>query len=416
MSKHSIQKKNRWLKRIQNCKRLYSFQKWTDKAEGENIPFKNLLKWVADDISYLIKWNMNLLLNLRAYGALIKKQSGLSYLQQWKRMAYLAFTIRADTGYFRSYNLFEQNRWQKREKFSFGRHYLIHEKFSGFLFESELELINNKFKFYEFCKIRGWNTPKIHAIVEVERLIYPRGKKFKLPQKDLFVKELAGGRGDGTKYFKYTGNSFVDLNGQMFTDDEIFSFLKEGSRKSSLIIQDAVKNHDEWKKFSNGSLATCRIVTGRSPYHKDEIIPFIAALRMPVENSDADNFSLSGIASQININTGILGKAVRSKPIKNSFLFDFHPNTEERITGTKLYNWDAIVEFTKMIHKDFRTLCLGWDVTLTEQGLCVIEVNDSWGSDVIEAPGNTLLYDSGYPEWVESWIEILSNQSEKKSF
>jgi hypothetical protein len=244
------------------------------------------------------------------------------------------------------------------------------------------------------------------------RLIYPRRKKLKLPQKDLFVKELAGGRGDGTKYFKYTGNLFVDLNGQTFTNNEIYSFLKEGSRKNSLIIQDAVKNHDEWKKFSNGSLATCRIVTGRSPHDNDEIIPFIAALRMPVENSDADNFSLSGIASQINIKTGILGKAVRSKPIKDFFSFDYHPNTEEKITGTKLYNWDEIVDFTKMIHKDFHTLCLGWDVTLSEQGLCVIEVNDSWGSDVIEAPGNTLLYDTEYPKWVESWIEILSNQSE----
>jgi len=409
------EKKKRWLQRIQNTKRHYSFQKWSDKRSNEKkLPIR-LLSWIKDDIFYLVKWNINLLLNLRTYGTLIKKKSGLTYFQQWKRMAYLAFSVRTDTRAFRSYNLFDQHRWQEKDKFSFGRHYSILRRFSGFLCEGESNFINNKFDFCQLCKKNGWYTPEIHGIVEKGRLIYPREKNPKLPPKDLFVKELAGGRGDGAKYFKFTGNSYTDLKGKTFSEDEILSYLKEGSRRSSLIIQDAVKNHDNWRKFSNGSLATCRIVTGRSPKDHEEIILFLAALRMPVEKSDADNFSLSGIAAQIDIQTGTLGKAVRSTPINNSFSFDFQPDTGGKITGSKLYRWDDLVEFTKMLHREYQTLCLGWDVTLSEQGLCVIEVNDSWGSDVVEAPGNKLLYDTEYPEWVESWIEILTNQSTQSS-
>lgn len=410
-----MEKKERWLKRIHNGRRHYSFQKWSDKRTNEKMLPIRFLSWVKDDIFYLIKWNINLLLNLRTYGNLIKKKSGLSYIQQWKRMAYLAFKVRTDTGYFRSYVLFDQHRWEKRDKFVFGRHYSIIRRFGGFQYEGESNFINNKFDFYQLCKKNGWHTPEIHGIAEKGRLIYPREKKLTFPPKDLFVKELAGGRGDGTKYFKFTGNSFVDLKGQPLSDDEILSHLKEGSRNNSLIIQDAVKNHDEWKKFSNGSLATCRLVTGRSPYNHDEIILFLAALRMPVDKSDADNFSKGGIASQIDTQTGTLGKAVRKKPINNSFSFDFHPDTGERITGSKLYRWQDLANFTKKLHKEFQTLSLGWDVTLSERGLCVIEVNDFWGSDVVEAPGNTLFYDTEYPEWVESWIEILSNQTDQSS-
>lgn len=222
---------------------------------------------------------------------------------------------------------------------------------------------------------------------------------------------MSGGMGEGAKYLKYRGGAYRDSDGQKFNDEELTAYLIRSANPKSLIVQDAVKNHEKWKKFSNGSLATCRLVTGKSPYD-DEIIPFFATFRMPVGNADVDNFSQNGIAAQINVKTGELGMAISSKPINDSFVYDFHPDTGERIKGAKLYFWDELVELTKTIHRNFKTLSVGWDVSLTEDGLCMIEGNEFWGSDVIEAPGNMPIYNTEFPGWVESWIEVLSNKSE----
>lgn len=112
-----IEKRKRWLKRLQAVQRNYAFQRWMDKPEGENLSVFKVLKWVWNDINFLVKWNINLLLQLKKYGAEVKKYSGLSFFEQWKRMAYLVFVIRADSSKFRYNHLFDQDRWDNVDFF-----------------------------------------------------------------------------------------------------------------------------------------------------------------------------------------------------------------------------------------------------------------------------------------------------------
>lgn len=90
------EKRHRWLKRLQRTGRNYAYQKWMDNTKDEKVSLKELLKWIRDDIFFLVKWNINLLLQLRAYGSVVKKNSGLSFFQQWRRMAYVVFVVRVE--------------------------------------------------------------------------------------------------------------------------------------------------------------------------------------------------------------------------------------------------------------------------------------------------------------------------------
>lgn len=410
-----IQKKERWLKRLKN-ERLYhyAYQKWVSSPEGEKISLIKLLIWIWNDLKYLLKWNINLLLQLRAYGIQVKRYSGLSFYEQWKRMAYLVFVIRADSNKFRYNHLFEQDRWEKGDLFSYSRHNRITRKIEGFFPEDDVNRIHNKLKFFELCENYGWNTSSIHAIYEKGLLTYPNQEEIYFPKRDLFVKNVDGGQGSGSKYIIYENGIYRDFEGRKYDSDGLKAYLKkESKRTESLLIQDAEKNHDEWKRFSNGALATCRIVTGRSLKERDKIIPFFATLRMPVGKASADNYSLGGFASAIDIKTGKLGKAISSKPYLGSFSWNVHPDTCEQITGSTLYCFKKILDFTIEIHHKFSTLAVGWDLSLTEEGPCVIEGNPYWGAEVMESPANKPLCMTSYPIWVEECIEILSIKTSK---
>lgn len=416
MDEQSIEKRERWLKRIQNERRNYSYQKWIDKPDDKNVLITELLKWILDDITFLIKWNINLLLQLRAYGSVVKKYSGLSFVDQWKRMGYLVFVIRTDSSNFRYNHLFENERWEKVDLFSYSRHNLIEMRTDGFSPKEDVNLINNKNSFYRCCERYGWHTPKIYAIYDQGILTYSDEDKIRLPKKDLFIKNVGGGQGRCAQYLTYENDTYRDLDKNEFDTESLLDYLQIKSKeRESLLIQDAKKNHAEWKKFSNGSLATCRIVSGRSLKKKNEIEIFFASLRMPIGKMVADNYSLGGIASAIDIETGVLGRAVSSKPYKGSFSWDFHPDSGEKIEGSQLFKWDEILELTREIHSKFKTFSVGWDLTLTEEGPCVIEGNPFWGSEVLESPANKPLYLTSYPLWVEEYIEILSNKNSART-
>lgn len=416
MIDQSVEKKERWLERLQNTKRYYFFQRWADKSGREKISVKEFLRWIGNDIAYLIKWNINLILQLKEYGGLVREKSGLSYFEQWKRMWYLVFVLRTDSSELRYMQLFQDDRWKNVDLFSYARHNIIERQLDGFRPKHDVKQLSNKFNFYKRCKENGWNTPEIHAIYENGVCSYPGEHGFELQGKNLFLKNLNDSGGKNAKYLLYQDGSYRDFKGNEFSPAGLTQYLQKQSKNSGgLLVQEAKTNHPKWKKFGNGALCTCRIVTGRSLKNKDEIIPFFGSLKMTTDTNEVDNYVSGGLVSAIDVKTGVLHQAVGSKVYKGDIYWDFHPDTGERITGTKLFMWEELLAFSKELHSKFKTLSIGWDLTITEEGLCVIEGNTLWSAKIVETPGNKPLYMTDYPIWVEECVELLSEKSSRKT-
>lgn len=402
-------KKDKWLERVQGMRRYYAFQRWADHPKEKRVGGVQFIKWLAADVVYLAKWNLNLFLQLRAFGTAVKNYSGLSFYQQWKRMAYLVFKVRVDSNTLRIYHLFEDDRWKKVHTYSFNRHTMVQNEFLGYPYQEELDCFRDKRKYYEFCKNNSINTAEVYAVIDEGKEVFSNPETGLIPSEDLFVKELKGSGGRGGMRFTFSDGIFKNREGKEFKKGELENYLKDISNEGvPIIIQEVLQNHKEWRKFTNGSLATCRIVTGRSPHNQNEIIPFFAALRMPFGDSEVDNYSTGGIAAEVDIETGIMSKAITPKPIGSVFSFDAHPDTDEQITGEKVYKWDELVEVAKETHKNFKSLSIGWDIALTTQGFYIVEGNSFWMSGSIEGTSGKSFYETSYPEWVEDWIEIRS--------
>ena len=411
ISEPKINVREAWLNELQLSRRVYFFQKWKDQGKERHISGKELLEWLRLDLLYLFESTINLLLNLRKFGPAIKKEYGISYFRQLYRMAFLVYVIRTKAARFRLNHLFHDNRWKRVKEYAFSKHIRVHNVVLGYPHHEELGILAHKLKFYHYCKNNQINTPEILAVYSSGLLTSPSSLPPEIPKKDLFMKEVAGGNGRGAKKFMYDDGFYRDSNGAKYFREDLNRFFVDYSNTiSGIIIQDALQNHDYWKKFTSGGLATCRIVTGISPLDTDEIMPFFATVKMPVGKTEVDNYSKGSIAAFVDMDTGLMKSATSSVPYKGKFVFDYHPDTGHKIEGEVLPGWKELIDFAKTVHLHFETISVGWDISLTNNGITVLEGNVEWGSDVIEGPSGRPIADTVYTEWFNGWRNRMKHK------
>lgn len=397
------QPSERWFQRIKKSRRTFFFQ----QIGKNSFTITQLFNWVWSDIIYTVKWGINILLQLRAYGIDIRVHYRCSIWTQMRRMIYLTFQIGIEPKYFRSYLLFQEERWNKVDRFAFDQYDVQYQLMNADSPE-EKEILKNKFNIYKHCRNHSINTPEVVAVFDRGRQIYPTPGELMLPEFDLFIKDLYGKSGQGVKRCYYSDNHFIDEEKNHYSKREFLDYLIKYSReKRAVIVQKILKNHSSWLSFTSGALCTCRIVTARIP-GKEQIKPLFCNFRMPVGPSIADNFALGGIASDVNLKIGVLKEGISSKPYAGKYLFDTHPDTGQPITGETLPHFDELIEYALEVHGTFKTKFIGWDLSLTETGWCLIEGNIGWGADIVESTSNTPLVDTQYPEIFESWMNKLS--------
>lgn len=392
----------RYYRRVADTRRRYFFEKWGNLKGLNNIP--ELFKWIKSDVIYAAKWGLNVPLQIRAYGNTIRKEYGLSYYHQWVRLMFVVFVLRSDPDHFRKCLLYKPNTRARMKDYVFTHHH-IQNDFARLTHADEIDIIENKFKFFQHCRSAKIATPEVLAVFKNGENIYQTSTHY-IPQSSVFIKKLAGGKGEGTKRFNFKNGFYTDNENNSYSQELLISHIKSESIKhGGIVVQPALENHELWKCFTLGSLATCRLVTAKSPEKNNETIPLFCCFRMPVGNSDADNYALGGIITSVHLETGELGIAVTSKPINGKFEFTEHPNTKHQIKGAFLPQWHELKKFTLNLHNHFNSIFVGWDVCLTTQGFCVIEGNIRWAAGSYEIPFQDSLKNTIYPELFEKWMD-----------
>lgn len=398
--------RDRWKKRILNSRKRYFFEYLGVENKDRQITLHQTLSLMKDDIVYVSKWMVNILLQIRAYGQAIKRLYGVGYSSQLFKMAHLAFVKRVKPSNFRRLHLFNPEKWRAVDDYVFfqtpSQRYL-----SEITCPQETSLFLDKFKFFQFCLSHKIHCPTIFAIYKDSEQIYPE-REINLPDQDLFVKNRDGQMGWGAKKFSYSDNVYRDKNGTIYEKNDVIEYLTDYSKKSSVILQNVIVNHTDWEPFTPGALATCRIVTAKSPAD-NSVIPLFTVLRMPLKNSDTDNFSGGGLITKFDFETGIMGRVFSSHPINNQFEFSIHPHTGHKVEGEKLPHWNQIMEFTMTLHQKVESPFVGWDVSMTDQGCCVIEGSVVWSSGSCECAYQTPLTKTDYPLLFEQWMDKYSN-------
>jgi hypothetical protein len=151
-----------------------------------------------------------------------------------------------------------------------------------------------------------------------------------------------------------------------------------------MLLQPLVVNHQDLLGLSSGALSTVRVLTCLSESERPEVIG--AVFRMSIgSNRTVDNLHAGGIASAVDLASGVLGRASDLGSDARLGWTDSHPTTGARITGRSLPHWPLVLKLAIDAHKVFSDhVVAGWDIAITPTGVMLIEGNSGPDLDIMQ--------------------------------
>lgn len=145
---------------------------------------------------------------------------------------------------------------------------------------------------------------------------------------------------------------------------------------SPIILQPFLRNHPELRDLGNGSLATVRLISLR--FEDTPAESLLAVLKIPLGDMPADNFHLGGLAADVDIATGRLGRAAYQQHRYPIDQVTHDPGTGAPVAGRCLPLWDETRALALRAHDLLasRTPIIGWDIAITADGPVLVECNN----------------------------------------
>jgi hypothetical protein len=209
-----------------------------------------------------------------------------------------------------------------------------------------------------------------------------KGGSDDLPDGDLFVKPRSGSGGHRMERWDFIGQGrYRNAHAQVLTREQLTEKLARQSLKDDFLVQPRLANHPVLDDISNGALATVRLLTCRNEQGRAEATN--AAFRMAIGNSVVDNFHQGGLATAVDLQTGVIGMASDIGITPDVGWRDTHPVSGARFAGRTLPHWPEVVALAVRAHEAFpHRVVVGWDVAMLADGAMIIEGNGKPDLDI----------------------------------
>jgi hypothetical protein len=175
------------------------------------------------------------------------------------------------------------------------------------------------------------------------------------------------------------------INGSETTFPEVESRID-----GMFILEDYINQHESMAALNQTSVNTLRIVTARSG--AGEIKSLGAFVRIGRAGSVVDNGSAGGLCVAVD-EQGTCG-AVAKVMAGGYGTFRCHPDTGLRFEGLSIPFFDEALRVVVQAHRKLGPVhSLGWDVAITPEGPCIVEVNADWHTSLLQivlGPGRCL--------------------------
>lgn len=194
--------------------------------------------------------------------------------------------------------------------------------------------------------------------------------------KAIVVKPLAESQGVGILVLSKDEHG-VNVNGKCVSSEVLSGML---DRYPHNIVEEFITPHDYARQIFPHATNTIRMVT---MYDAEQRECFLAACNHrfgTTRSAPVDNWSQGGVWTQIEPQTGTLGKWISHPGAYDSHLQDRHPETGARIQGVCIPHWDAVKADVLRIASAIPFLpYVGWDIVVTDNGCKILEGNENPG-------------------------------------
>lgn len=199
---------------------------------------------------------------------------------------------------------------------------------------------------------------------------YKSFKEFTKNLQYIFCKPIVSGGGNGSIKINIPSN-----------EKELKKIYNDLMKKDRLIAEEGIIQHPEIAEFAPDCVSTLRIV---SVLDKGQCKIICANMKFGRVGIIADNLAKGGIVADVDLETGVIvTKGVDEFEGK----FIYHPDTNKKIIGFKIPNWEKIPKFIEKAMKAYEGVgYIGWDIAITEKGPVIIEGNTIPDLVLVQAP------------------------------
>ena len=141
-----------------------------------------------------------------------------------------------------------------------------------------------------------------------------------------------------------------------------------------VVIEEFIDQAEEMKALHPESLNIIRVYSIRTDHGIELKWPYLG---IALDDQWINNCSLGAMRAYVDEKTGV----VISDGITNlQKKYQYHPNTNIRIKGFAVPEWEKMCEMVKMLAAELPSIrFIGWDMAYSTQGWCMVEANYSPG-------------------------------------
>lgn len=274
--------------------------------------------------------------------------------------------------------------------------------------------LTDKVGFARYCEAQG--LPAATIVLALDKGRVTSEGFTSLPPQNLFVKRTRGRGGSGAEVWLHENGRYRRIGGdaaqhEVLDSAALVARLCRLAAHEPYLVQPRMVNHPDLQDLCQGALATVRLVTAINEQGEPE--PIRAVFRMPSKaESVVDNFHAGGIATAIDLATGIMGPATDRGLGRTVGWVDRHPISGAQITGRTLPHWPEILALALRAHRSYPTrLFIGWDIADTEDGLMIVEGNAATDTDIVQRVHRSPLSETRYAKLMNWHIAKLPHMS-----
>ena len=250
-------------------------------------------------------------------------------------------------------------------------------------------IVNNKAAFPLLMSALGIPCPQQLATIVAGKLLRARGPadldgsnwiRYQLDQyPGLVIKPTRGAHGHGILFLELRNNRLI-INGSSASLEDLRTAV---AALDHHVVTERIHQHQYAARIFPSTVNTVRILTlwdytQNSPFLAAAVQRFGLNRSFPVDNFDA---GWGGLCSNIDLKTGVLGPSASISQETGTWnYYHNHPETNSPIAGEIVPHWEFIsAEIVRAAEPLGFAPLLGWDLAITEEGFCVIEINGSPG-------------------------------------
>ncbi len=174
------------------------------------------------------------------------------------------------------------------------------------------------------------------------------------------------------KAFMKQKNSACGRGAFVLTEDNYLSGVFQPFDFDDYVAEECIVQHPDLARLNPYAVNSIRVLTFHS-------VILQAGLKVGVGTAVVDNVHAGSVYGNIDLETGKTNAPFRNIDLDS---FTTHPSTGESLVGFQIPHWELLKSVVVKIAEALPEIpYVGWDVAVTEKGVCIIEGNDEPGQD-----------------------------------